>query len=572
MKSLFAALAVVLSVFSLSAQTLPEGYSLLGVSNESFAWVKSGDKNNVEISFTTPKKIMNDVDFSTMDLPVDITKITIERSVADEYMFQPIHTFYAPAKGVSLSWVDEDVPFGMYDYIIFVHVGELTDWGVNGSVLVGELPGSFGPDDFTVVPDAKDGYKLLLTVTLPTLNSLGKPLTMPYTKVVFSELNMIGMPVPIETVTEAEMLTPGSKIEYEIAHVADGEHQYCVEAFTQAGGNDLSYEQIFVGFDQPGPVGNLHAEMTENGVLVTWEAPNKGDHGGNMGDPSQITYTIRRGVDQYDALAEVLAEHVSELQWLDTTEFGEESLFCYIVTSSSPYGDGYPTVSNALIAGHPADLPFTENFDKAFDEYGNTTSEHSTWQKSFVGDYFCAWQIGQETYRADYEQVKPHNGNGLLYAYYSIYYSFDQCDDYTSGHISLSGAEAPSLSFWYYDMSDSQGSQHVLVQASSDDESFATLLDIEHGKAESFGWRLVQVDLSEYKDQVIKIRFRSEAQGSGCVSMAIDELQIVADVNGIESLESGRKPHSGIYNLQGMRQNSLMPGINIVDGRIIMIR
>lgn len=444
----------------------------------------------------------------------------------------------------------------------------------SAGIFAQSLPAAFEEGALSVVADENDEHRLLLKVTLPVLSSSGDVLSDPLTKLVFSEMNMLGSFNPIATITDAGVLVPGANVEYVVEKASDGNHTYHAELFTAAGGNGGASAHIYVGFDQPGRVVNLHAVKADNGISVTWEAPVEGLNGGKMGDLNQITYTVRRGANLYDAQAVVLAEDISALQWTDETAFSEESLFCYIVTARSPYGTGYPSESNSIVVGEPSRLPFVENFDALLDEYGNTTTEHSTWQKSFGGDHYCAWQVGQEAVMGNGTMVKPHNGGGLLYAYYYGFWTLDQWDALTSGHICMEGATRPKLSFWYYEAVGGQASQHLLVQLSTDDETFSDLLDIEHGKADEAGWRLVTADLSAYAQQTVMLRFCSVAEGLGCVSVIVDQLLIEDDTTALEKVSDEQLPIAARrYSLQGQQVTDDYRGMTIgSDGRITTCR
>lgn len=577
MKRIASALTIALMALSANAQGI-EGYSPNDVNDAQATWkVTDAGLNVVEFSFTAPTT-MTDQEWNTADIPADvaISKITISRMTDSEMMYEEVAAIENPEKGQAYTLVDDNngagLSLGAYQYTINVHIGEASSWGYMLDVTVGELPNYFMDEDFIVTQDPEDEYKVTLEVTLPTLNDIGEPLNSPYTKLVFGEMTPMSMePMPIYTEEAAEVLVPGATVQYVIDHVNDGLHLYTVQAFTAAGSNWPLSKELFVGKDQPGTVQNITVEVTAEGNVISWEAPVIGLNGGDQGDISAITYTVTRGTDFYDPAAVVIAEGISELTVTDVTDFTEETRFLYIITASSPYGNGYPTASEELIQGPAALLPFAENFDVVADEYGNTTYEHSTWQKT-TSFYYCAWQLGQETYIGE-TVIKPYNGGGLLYAYYDNWGLKDQWDAITSGHIDCSSIELPAMSFMLYDLNCGGTDVTLKVEVSTDDENFTTVKEIVMGNAETEGWTKVIFELNELAGATSAVvRFMSVAKGENCIPVVIDAIKI-ADLDGvgISSVAADKAQSEVRFNLQGQRTNA-QKGLMIEDGKLMFIK
>lgn len=551
-------------------KTLPEGFVPCPVQDFTAAWVEVEGKNNVEGSFVVPTEMISEMTYEKTELSAPITKIEVQRIDPDTYEGKVVTTFYYPALGDTLSWTEKNLPYGSYEYQAQVYVADAMDWANPTPVIVGQLPADVEPDAFTATIDPADPYKITLEVTLPTMNSLFEPLTMPITKVEFGEMGPMSFePEVLYTEDAEEVLTPGGKLQYTIEKATDGAHMYTVQVYTAAGGTWPTIADVFVGKDQPGMVQNLTATVTPEGIVVAWEAPTVGLNGGDMGNVEDITYTVLRGANEYDANAVVIAENIKELTITDPATFEEETKFLYIVTAKSPYGDGYPATSNELVVGPAASLPFAENFDVPMDEWGNTTTEHSTWSKDY-SDWFCAWQIGQSTI-VNNEDVMPHNGGGLLYAYYDPWSTHNQWDAITTGHIDCSSADAPTITFWLYDVAMGGAPVTLKVQASANDGEFVDAETIAMGNATETGWRMVTVALPTLKNaQVGQVRFLSTADGSGCIAVAIDEVNIF-DANGtsISSLEA-IEGDAAFYNLNGQRVDKNTKGIVVVRGKKIL--
>ncbi len=553
-----------------AAQQLPEGYIPCPVTDFSAVWVNADGKNNVEISFAAPTEMISEMDYTKAELSAPITKIELMRSVSNMGDYQTIATFGYPVAGETLTWTDKNLAYGAYDYMAHVYVDEAMDWANPETVIVGQLPADIEYGEFTATADETDPYKVTLEVTLPSMNSLYEPLTMPITKVVFGEYGPMSFePDVIYTEENAEVLVPGQKVQYVINKATNGAHTYTAQVYTEAGSNWPATCDIFIGNDQPGMAQNIVAEVTDKGIVVTWEAPTEGLNGGDQGDPANFTYTVKRGADEYDANAVVIAENIKELTVTDNTEFTEETKFVYIVTVTSPYGEGYAASSNEVIVGPAAQLPFEENFDVALDAWGNTTTQHSTWSKDFSG-WFCAWQIGQETYINDI-MVKPHSGAGLLYAYYNSWGETHQWDSFTSGSIDLTKAETPVITFWLYDVAQGGSDVTLQIQTSTDGIEFTTAQTIALGNATENGWCEVTVPADALKGaERGKVRFLSEAEGSNCIPVVIDDI-LVKDANatGITGISAASRINA-VYNLAGQRVDQNAKGIVIINGKAIL--
>lgn len=538
---------------AVSTQSLPSGYIPCSVGDFSATWVEADGHNNVAISFTAPTEMMSERNYTTTELAAPITRIDVRRSVSNQYEYSTIYTFDAPAAGDTLSWVDENIAYGCYDYMVQVYVDRATDWSSAHTVIVGQLAAEIEDDAFTATVDSVDTAKVVLEAILPTTSSLGEPLTMPITKVEFGEMGTMSYdPKVIHTINAQETLVPGAKVQYVIAKAAKGQHTYTVKVYTATGGTWPATASVYIGTDQPGMAQNIQAETTAEGILVTWEAPVRGQNGGNQGDPADFTYTVSRGIDMYDAKAVVLARDIHELCVLDTTTFAEESKFVYLVLVKSPYGEGYVASSDEFVVGPAAELPYEENFDVPADNWGNTTTQHSTWCKGYSG-WFCAWQIGQETY-VNNQMVKPHSGKGLLYAYYNGWGETHQWDSYTSGNIVFTNATAPQLTFWLYDVAQEGSDVTLNIQTSADGKEFTTVQSIVMGNATENGWREVTVKLDDLKGVARgKIRFLSEADGSNCFAVAIDDI-LISDGRSSNLSSIQAIPHAGkSYNMMGQR-------------------
>lgn len=531
---------------------------------------------NVKVSFVAPTK-MSDDDWNTLDID-SLTAIKVFRS-NDPYGQEEgelVYTFEKPAPGAELSWTEENVPMGTWIYTVHAYMGNYSDdWGSSMDITLGELPADFEEEDFVVKQDPKDEHSIQLLVKVPSLNSDGEPLKMPITKIVVGELEYNGwMPTQkiLDSETDAEILQAGEVIMFTVKNVKDGQHEYFANAFTAAGSNFTASRSIFVGYDKPGTVADIKVEKTENGILVSWSAPTESQNGGDMGAISDLTYTVLRGTGLYDTQADTIAKGIKELQFLDTPNFTSEKIFCYIIYASSAYGEGYPQMSEEVLDGPACPLPFAENFDVMTTGF---PAAQNSWVKSHDGGMTgCAWNFG-ESGMVGTEDIKPHSGAGLLYAYHWSTWTLNQFSYFTSGHINFSEAQAPQMTLWIYEnnLCADTATTNLRIQTSIDDVNFVDAKVIEVGKSANTGWAEVSVDLEAVKNQPkAQIRLTAEAIGKGCVSILVDDINIVANSStAIESVAEAAK-NTVFFNLNGQRQNAAQKGLQIMGGKAVMVK
>ena len=550
---------------------IPEGFQPCVVENVESVWIEDNGTHKVILSFDTSDEMIRMGDWSTAPLAADITKIVISRSYNSLMDYEVIATIDNP-EGKHIEFIDENLELGTYYYLIKSYAGDVSDWGQNHRVVVGQIAADIEWDQFTAEVDPKKENSIILSLTIPTLSTIGEELRMPITMVQMGEMNPTTYePMPFYIEEEEEMLEPGIKIQFILDQVSDGAHTYTAQIFTKAGSGKIATYYIYVGKDQPGRVRDIKVNKTDDGILVSWNAPEEGLNGGNMGDVSEITYTVRRGANDADANAVVVAENISELQVLDTVQFEEEKKFVYIITANNSRGEGYPTMSEEILHGPSSSLPYKEGFDVVYGLYRNINFEHTNWTKTF-SYYYCSWQLGQNAYVYD-DYVSPFNGRGLIYAFYNNWGETHQWDAITTGHIDFSETINPLLTFNLFDLNHGGSDVCLVIEAGNEETGFVELEKITMGMAEQNGWREVSVDLSSLKGNPKgQIRFKSVADGIDCFTVAIDNISIVDYVE--QDIESVEKDSSTvkIYNLEGQLVDQPRHGFYIVDGKRVFIK
>lgn len=545
---------------------LPHFYTPCSVKDISISATKNGSLYDALITFTAPSTMLTDT-YDEVPLSLPITKIELARREGDNYEsdWVVIKTFEKPAFGEVLSYTDAGLGYGKYNYLMTVFVGSTADWGRLEELVVGELPAEFDIEDFTATLDPANDHKIVLSVKAPSLNSNGEPLAMPLTKIELSKLSGFGEPSIIHTFANP---TAGQTYTYTYDVTENGNNDFIAQAFTEAGGNFTISASIYVGQDIPGQPENITASATEGGISISWDAPTIGQNGGDFGPAESLTYTVKRGRSEYDESAVVVVENTSNTTILDTTEFGEESTFVYIVTASNSEGTSFAGVSDQITAGSPATLPFAETFDTPLDTYGNTTTDHGFWTVQSTGGY-TDWQTVRDTYIGG-TSVNPHSGAGFLSVYYDSFWSLNQENTFTSGRIDFSDATAPTLTFWYYDLANTEAETTLKVRISADGEVFAdTNFSVTIGSALQDGWSKATVALTGLAGCAGgRVQFVGTASGIGNIPLAIDDVEIskVGDSTGINAIATTLTTSGHAYDLQGRRLTAPKAGLYIQNG------
>lgn len=579
MKRIFTLLFSLLTVISASAQ-LPSGYNPCSVSNFTAEWVVTPEgSNNVVLSFSAPTQMMrydmNLYDYVYADMDADITKIVVQRSVGETYSFSPVSTIESPTKGEAYSVVDEGVAYGTYRYRVVVYAGtsQSSEWDWDNAirtVLVGQVPADYQDED---IQSSVEGHTVRLSYKAPEYSSLGVAMTDVMTCTI---AEVTGSEPPTYTeIQKQENAVPGQIYETVLENVADGTHTYAFQAYTVSGANNGIYRyciNIFVGQDVPGGVLNARAAVTADGVNISWEAPLTGKRGGDMGDPTAITYTVIRKGSVYEADGTVIANAISELSCFDNISTTTQKSYIYEIVASNAMGDGDGVITNSVLVGPALTLPFSENFD-ALDQYGNVSFEH-VWLHGYSGSY-CTWYTANEMYVGD-SSVMPHNGRGLGYAMYSSWGTTHKWDALLSSHLDCSAVVSPVLSFWLYDLANGGTDVTLNVQTTLDDGvTFSDALSVTLGEAETAGWRQFSVELPAIAGASnAQIRFQSVADGSKCYPVVIDEISLQeSSTDAVEQLSAPETTSGLRYNLSGQTvSKSHATGLYIQDGKVILAR
>ncbi|MDE7159258.1 MAG: choice-of-anchor J domain-containing protein [Muribaculaceae bacterium] len=274
---------------------------------------------------------------------------------------------------------------------------------------------------------ANGALEATLTFTLPSTDVTGNPI---------ETLDNVEIYRDDRLIATEKAGTPGQQMSYTDTHARNGDNTYAVVCTNANGGGFEAKTTIYVGHDRPGLPVNVHAAISGNDVVLTWEAPEGSENGGYY-DPAALTYTVLRANDEVE-----LATGLTELTFTDHNPplngFRQE-FYGYYIYAESPGGYGYGQISNIVAVGEPFPMPFVETFAG-----GEIVNDPWDVQKP---DYVEGnWVLRLE---GQYPDVQSQDPDGGLVSF--VPEEGEDNATLTSGMIDFTGATAPFAEFWWYD-------------------------------------------------------------------------------------------------------------------------
>ncbi len=167
-----------------------------------------------------------------------------------------------------------------------------------------------------------------------------------------------------------------------------GTHDFAVTLSNNVGeGEEATVKSQYIGKDTPGMVQNVTLTRGNDTkqLILTWDAPTQGTHGGYF-NPSEVKYTIRR------MPADVIVSHEATSPFSEKVDATVPQRCFYEVT---PYVDentqGVPMSSNKIMIGTPFTVPYLEDFTQ--NEHVNSftiedaNNDGTTWEYMYEQGY-----------------------------------------------------------------------------------------------------------------------------------------------------------------------------------------
>lgn len=293
---------------------------------------------------------------------------------------------------------------------------------------------------------------------------------------------------------------PGETVSKEITFTANGNVEFAVELSNAAGAAPEAYLLEFIGYDIPDFPKNVTVEEgpQEGYVTLKWQPVTTDIRGVAM---PGITYSVYM-VDGYQAypVAQDLTSTTYTFKVCEPTDEQALYQFCIGAIGQEMLSDLYPTT---LI---PLGAPY-ENYRETFPEAG-LTYDLSIMTIQEGGQ----WVLAADSQIANLG-VSDQNGDGGCLVFSASYANASAA--IISGKISLKDLEEPTLSFWAYTLVANSGAaqDEVKVEITNDGgKTYTEVLNKTMAQiSETAGWHNVAIDLSEYKDQVIRFRISATA-------------------------------------------------------------
>lgn len=355
--------------------------------------------------------------------------------------------------------------------------------------------------DFKAIPDPNGDKKVKFTFTTPSQAKDGSPLES------VSRIEIRSNDELFETIYNP---APGSAQEIEKYVAVNGIYTFSATAFSESGAGDPVSATVFVGVNSPSSAVNVNAENA--GMLqtkVTWEAPET-DKDGYPISSAVVKYDVLRS-ELYSSEADTVATDIDGLTFTDTLEAitdeegnPTQKFFTYSVAAKTSEGSAAKVTSHAVPMGAPYSVPFKESF---------AGGRYSTLCTSWNNDAFTYWSTTCNLEDLDCFDLD----NGMLFLHGAIGGS----STLQTALIDLSAIDAPTLSFYTYNIKGSEPADHTVevkvTTADGETTSFGAFVP-------EFGWKKKIIRLDDFQGKVVKLQFIG-ARNNG-TTLALDNINI----------------------------------------------
>lgn len=511
-------------------------------------------KSSVKVKVTAPDK---GTDAANRAFPIKtVDRIDLYRSSETESEAL-IHSWENVAAGEVVEYLDEDqLECGDYTYSTRPYIGENEGARAYVQVECGIIPAD---PEYPELTSANGFAPVTVSYKCPALISGSIYYPVPFPEgVTYSEIRLFQK----ESNGEEKVLdshlnpAPGDEFTYVDENAVLGNNYYYLRVYTPFGHSDAVYSRIFLGPDYPGKVTNVKAVESDGSVIVTWDAPSKGFNEGFI-DPEKMMYKVYRCDNDYFSNPTLLTDAATECRYVDKLEglTGETMLYYRIF----PYNDveapagtyNYGETDNGVLAGPPAQLPFSENFNDG-SKFNRVTQNN--WEEDFNSYSFSCY------YLRDHATVEnsgreqdiecgvdgpgtPESGpDNFLLVTSGNFTSSTEPGSLTTGNLSFADTYNPIVSFWYVPVAGSKA--RVSMQMATGEYDAAGAPVFEEIYAQPYGktpegedvdaavpmqWVKVSVPVTSYAGKhssKLRFAFNFDDPSEGRFPMLFDQVEI----------------------------------------------
>ncbi len=343
---------------------------------------------------------------------------------------------------------------------------------------------------------------------------------------------------------------PGSKMSYTDTGARNGDNNYMVICTNGEGDGFESKVTVYVGHDRPGLPLNVRAVRRGNDVVLTWDAPESSENGGYY-DPSALTYTVLRAVDEVELTTTETGLTFTDY---DVPTYGfRQEFHAYYVYAQSPGGYGYGQISNVVAVGEPFEMPFVETFAG-----GVIVNEPWDVQKP-------DWVEGNWVLRLEgqYPDVESQDPDGGLVSF--VPEEGEDTATLTSGMIDFTGATTPVAEFWWYDTPDAFDTVKMFVIPDGGEPVHMTTAALSTLPGDPC-WRKTTVDLSQFVGcKNIQVSFEARS-AYGYTNIHLDNIRVKNRFENNITMGTLTAPERmRAYDTNVVKVNVENTGIDVVD-------
>ncbi|MCM1504110.1 MAG: choice-of-anchor J domain-containing protein [Muribaculum sp.] len=346
------------------------------------------------------------------------------------------------------------------------------------------------PTGFAIAPDQNGALTAVLTFNAPEKNLLGDALAS------LDKVEIIRDGAVIETKTQPAV---GSAISFTDETAPAGKHIYSVVGYNEHGRGWEAVDSAYVGVNIPAAATNVVAKETANvgEVTVTWTVPAT-DVDGFKINPALVKYDV---VSICGETVSVVAENLeaNTFTYREVEADTPQDFYYYQVNAKTATGST-PALSASIPVGKADVAPYMESF-------ADGTLSHAMDGAPVVGD--ANWALFTDT--NDLGVVSADNDNG--FAASNGPHGADEASLFT-GKIDLSASTSPILTFYAYNIPNSDGSLkdrnkiEVFVNEGGVEKSMGEYQMNELGDVA--GWLKVRVKLTQYAGKTVQIKWNSK--------------------------------------------------------------
>lgn len=405
------------------------------------------------------------------------------------------------------------------------------------------------PTSMTVVPDYGGRLQAHITLTAPTLDIAGQPLT---------DLTRIELRRGTTLIHTFD--TPAGQLTYDDTTVPEaGRYTYTATAYNAQGEGMTASQQAYVGANTPAPVSNLTATETSEGVVtLTWDAPTT-DVDGQPLNPALLTYAVANVTTGTPAIVQDgLKETTTTLQPLFATEQGFVAYAVFAVTDG---GMSNGIAADVLPVGKPYTLPFDETFASGNIDHDIALSWNDPAHKA-------QWMTLTDDDLDGTGVTAPDEDCGIL----GMTGGLDDEATIWTGKIDLSNTVNPVFSFqtykMYIDETPSWNFFTIEVKCDGKTEKIEEGLCVGDIEGSDNDWCTADFSLKKYCGKVIQLGLTACVQTY--VWTFVDCLHVDDDGNAITQITTDNAHSHSYYDLQGRRTDAKRKGVYITNRRCVV--